>query len=100
MRHSTRELFEKYGPVAITTYFAIFFLTLFAFFWAIRMGWKTTSVTGTAGTLGAAYVATKLTQPLRIGATLLLTPLLAALRDRLRAKGRVDEKSEGTGARP
>jgi len=92
LRHSTRELFEKYGPVAVVTYFTIFFLTLFAFFWAIRLGWRSASVTGTAGTLGAAYVATKLTQPLRIGATLLLTPLLAALRDRLRAK-KLDDAS-------
>lgn len=92
MRLSTRELFEKYGPVAIVTYFAIFFLTLLAFFFAIRLGWRTSSVTGTAGTLGAAYVATKLTQPFRIGATLLLTPLLAALRDRLRSKKREEER--------
>jgi hypothetical protein len=41
---------------------------------------------GFAGILGVAWVAAKVTIPLRILATLALTPLLGRLTDRLRAR--------------
>jgi hypothetical protein len=72
-------LLEQYGPVALVTYFVIFALVLGGFAIAIHMGVHVQSAKGTLGTLGAAYVATKLTQPLRIAATLALTPLVAKL---------------------
>ena len=34
----------------------------------------------------AAYIATKLTQPIRIGATILVTPIIARLYERLRGR--------------
>ena len=72
-------LMETYGPVAIVVYFAIFGLVFVGAIIAIHMGFQVSSGAGSAGALGAAYVATKLTQPVRILATLALTPLAARL---------------------
>ena len=79
-----KALLDEYGTVAIATYFGIFFLVLGGFTLAIKFGVKVDSTAGTAGTLAAAWVATKLTQPLRILATLVLTPVIGKLVQRLR----------------
>jgi hypothetical protein len=68
--------------VALGTYLAIFALVLAGFAVAISFGFHVQSGAGTAGVLGAAYVATKVTQPLRIGATLVLTPVVAKVLSR------------------
>jgi hypothetical protein len=88
MRKTTKDLLAEYGAVALVVYLSIFALVLAGFWTAIRLGWRTDSAAGTMGTLAAAYVATKVTQPLRIGATLVLTPLLAKAYDRVRPGGR------------
>jgi hypothetical protein len=72
--------------VAIVTYFVIFLLTLAGFYIAISLGFKTEGTASGLGVVGAAYVATKLTQPLRIAGTLLATPLVAAVWRKLRGK--------------
>jgi len=77
-------LIEEYGKLAIFVYFGIFFAVWSGIALAIRMGWQTESAAGTAGTWAAAYVITKLTQPLRIAATLVITPALGVLYKRLR----------------
>ena len=74
-----KALLPEYGKIALTTYFSIFFLVLAGFTIGIRFGFATESASGWAGTLAGAYAATKLTQPLRILATLGLTPLIARL---------------------
>ena len=79
-----KALFDQYGTVAIVTYFAIFFLVLGGFALAIQFGVKVESSAGTAGTLAAAWVATKLTQPLRILGTLVLTPVIGKLVQKFR----------------
>ena len=86
MRKRLESLLAEYGTVAIVIYLVIFALTLAGFFLAIRMGWRTSSAGGQAGTLAAAWIATKLTQPLRIAATLVLTPLVAKLYERAMGK--------------
>jgi len=96
MRKRLESILAEYGTVAIVVYFTIFFATLASFFVAIRMGWRTSSAGGQAGTLAAAWIATKLTQPVRIGATLVLTPLVAKLYERLRGGG---SKDAGLGTR-
>jgi hypothetical protein len=73
-----KELFERYGGVAVGTYAAIFLLVFVGFAVAIAAGFEVESASGSAGILGAAYVATKLTQPLRIVGTLLLTRAVAS----------------------
>ena len=72
-------LMETYGPVAIVVYFAIFGVVFAGFMVAIHMGFEVASGAGSASALGAAYVATKLTQPVRILATLAVTPLAARI---------------------
>jgi hypothetical protein len=73
------EYVAKYGSVAVVVYFSIFAVVLTGMWVAIHLGWQPQSVTGNVGALGAAWVATKVTQPLRIAATLALTPLAARL---------------------
>ena len=101
MKKKFQELMQQYGPVAVVIYFTIFFLVWGGFAFAIKFGLDvglgpsgdapateaTVNTEGTAAKFGvwtAAYLATKATQPLRIGATLLLTPVVGRLVQRLR----------------
>lgn len=82
-------LLAAYGRVVLIIYFAIFALVLSGFAIAIRMGASSAigarlgvqldSTASDLGTLGLAWVFTKFTQPLRIVATLVLTPIVAKL---------------------
>jgi len=72
-------LMAEYGPVALGTYFGIFALTWAGFATAMSMGIEVTSAAGGAGLFGASWIATKVTQPLRIGATAVLTPVVASV---------------------
>ena len=85
-----RQLIEVYGPYAIGTYLAIFALVLGGFAAAIQLGFEPEGMAGNAGTLVAAWLATKATQPVRIGATFALTPLVARLMRRPPAPETVD----------
>jgi hypothetical protein len=80
LKERLKTLLLDYGKIAIITYFTIFFLVLGAFFIGISAGLKKpdgeTSKLGLLAMLGAAYGATKLTQPIRILVTLALTPVL------------------------
>ena len=82
VRKTIKEIFAKYGPIAVAVYFAIFFTALFGFWAAIHFGWRPASSSGEVGAFTAAYIATKVTQPLRIAATLALTPLIAKVYER------------------
>jgi hypothetical protein len=70
-------LLAEYGKVAIWLYFTIFALVFAGFAIAISAGVEVESAAGGAGLAGAAWLATKVTQPVRILATLALTPLVA-----------------------
>jgi hypothetical protein len=95
MKINFKELLAEYGRVAIAVYLVIFVATLVGSWMAIRMGWRTAGPAGNAGTLAAAYVATKLTQPLRIAATVVLTPVVAKVHERItRARGRPADRGE------
>jgi hypothetical protein len=86
VKKTVQNLLAEYGTVALIVYFTIFFATLGGFWLAIRFGWRPSSTAGSVGTLAAAYIATKLTQPIRIGATLVVTPFVAKLYERLRGR--------------
>ena len=77
-----KTLIDKYGTLALVIYFVLFGLVFGGFIIAIKAGVHVHSAASGAGLVGAAYVATKLTQPLRIFATLALVPLVARLRQR------------------
>ena len=84
MRKTLKQIAAEYGAVAVVVYLTIFTLVLLGSWAAIEFGWKPKSVGGSVGSFTAAYIATKLTQPLRIAATLALTPLVAKMYERIR----------------
>ena len=81
----------EYGQLALWVYFGIFALVLVGFALAIQFGADVDTAAGVAGTWGAAYVATKLTQPLRIAATFALTPIIGMARKKKLAAAARDE---------
>ena len=76
-------IFVEYGTVAVVVYLVLFFLVWLGFWAAIRLGWEPTTVAGETGAWVASYLATKITQPLRIIATLALTPFIAKIYERI-----------------
>jgi hypothetical protein len=85
-RERLKTLVAEYGRLALATYFGLFIVVLSGFALAISWGVDVTSATGSVGVWGAAYIATKAVQPLRIAATLALTPLLAHALRKYRGK--------------
>ncbi len=77
-------ILAEFGTVALVVYLVLFVAVLAGFAVAISAGVAVESAAGGAGTLAAAWLATKVTQPLRILATLAITPIVAALVHRLR----------------
>ena len=71
------ETMAEYGMVALGVWFAIFFTVMGGFTIAISNGIEIDGAIGNAGILGGAYAATQLTKPLRLMATLALTPVVA-----------------------
>ena len=86
MKAKLQKLLADYGPVAVVVYFAIFFLTLGGFAFALSRGIHVSGAAGKVGILGGAYAATQLAKPLRFLATFALTPLAAQAWRRLRGK--------------
>lgn len=78
-----RDLLVEYGVTALVVHYVIFALVIVGFWAAIRLGWQPTSAVGSVGTWTAAYIMTKIVQPLRIIATLAVTPFIAKLYERL-----------------
>ena len=87
-RDKLEALLKEYGRSAFWTYLVIWLLVLAGFAIAIATGLRTVSGSDATGlkVIGAAWIATKLTQPLRIAATLALTPLVAAALKKWRGK--------------
>jgi hypothetical protein len=77
LRKGINDLVMEYGPFAVAVYLTTFVCVLLGAWAAIQIGWQPQSASGNAGALAAAYVTTKVTQPLRIAATIVLTPLAA-----------------------
>ncbi|HSV12833.1 MAG TPA: DUF1279 domain-containing protein [Tepidisphaeraceae bacterium] len=95
MRKTFKDLLAEYGVVAVVVYFTIFFAVWIGAWAAIqrgvdlralaaRVGLSPNGFVASLGAWGAAYIFTKLLQPVRIGVTLLLTPLFAKLYERMR----------------
>ncbi len=79
MKKTLKEILTEYGAIAVVVYLVLFVLVLVGSYFAIRFGWKTNTPVGTAGMWTAAYIVTKLTQPLRIGATVLLSAFVGKM---------------------
>ena len=90
MRRTLKEIATEYGAVAVVVYLTIFAVVLLGSWAAIHFGWRPKSVGAGLGSFAAAYIATKLTQPLRIAATLALTPVVAKAYERIRPSSKVE----------
>lgn len=84
MRKTLRNILAEYGAIAVVLYLAIFFGVFIGAYLAIRLGWAPESVAGNAGAWTAAYIVTKITQPLRIAGTVVLTTFLGRIWDKRR----------------
>jgi hypothetical protein len=78
-----RNLLVEYGVTALVVHYVIFALVIVGFWTAIRLGWQPTSAVGSVGTWTAAYIMTKIVQPLRIVATIAVTPFIAKIYERV-----------------
>ena len=94
MRKTFKHMLATYGMVAVVVYFTIFFGVLFGAWFAIeqgvdvaalaqRLGLPINRAIAGVGTFTLAYLFTKVLQPVRIVATLALTPLLARVYERV-----------------
>jgi hypothetical protein len=88
MRSTLKQILAEYGPIAVGIYLTIFGLVLGASWLAIRAGWAPTGIAGGAGVFAAAYLFTKVTQPLRIAATVVLTPIVGRFWNATHARSR------------
>jgi hypothetical protein len=81
----------EYGKIALYTYLALSLSAIVGFSIAIGIGVSPSDATGVLGVIGAGWLAAKATMPLRILATLGLTPLIAALLKRRKPKPATDD---------
>lgn len=79
MRKTLKNILAEYGMIAVVVYLSLFTIVFVGSYFAIRLGWTPGSVAGQAGAWTAAYVVTKVAQPLRIAATVLITTFLGKL---------------------
>lgn len=84
MSERLKALVAEWGALLAVVWFSLFAIVLVGFALAIQLGFQTQSTAGTLGTWGAAYVATQLTKPLRLAATVVITPALGAFLRRFR----------------
>ena len=91
MRKTLKNIFAEYGAIAVVVYLALFFIVFIGAWMGIRLGWAPGGVAGAAGTWTAAYIVTKITQPLRIGATVLLTTFIGKFWRRANPKNLSDD---------
>ncbi len=70
---------KEYGKIAIVTYLVLWAAVLVAYVVAIKTGVQIEGVSSTGGILVGAWVAAKVSQPVRIMLTIVLTPVIASL---------------------
>lgn len=93
LKQRLKKLMEQYGRVAVYTYLTLSLSAIIGFSIAIGLGMDAGTTGGVLGAIGAGWVAAKATMPLRILATLGLTPLIANLLSR-RKKARGDDDDD------
>ena len=79
MRKTLKNILAEYGMIAVVVYLTLFTIVFIGSYFAIRLGWTPGSVAGQAGAWTAAYLVTKVAQPLRIAATVLITTFVGKL---------------------
>ena len=94
LKQRLKDHFAEYGRIAVWTYLTMSILTIAGFSIAFGAGFAPSSASGIFGVIGAGWVAAKATMPLRILATLGLTPLIAALLERRKKHRPVEESPD------
>ena len=87
MKAKLENLVKEYGAIAIVIYLLIMGMVAGGFIAAVQLGFETEGVSGGLGLLGATWVFLKVTQIGRVALTVILTPLVARLLHRGKAKG-------------
>ena len=83
MRDKLNKLIVEYGVVALVVYLTSTALVYIGFWIALQFGWRPSGAAGNIAFWATAYVAAKVTQPFRIAGTLLVTPFVARLYERV-----------------
>jgi hypothetical protein len=86
LKERLAKLFAEYGRVAVYLYFSISIATWFGFALAFGLGLQPTDATGVLGCIGAGWLAGKGTIFIRIPITLAITPPVAELLKRRKAR--------------
>lgn len=94
LKERLKKQFTEYPRIAIITYLTLSIISIAGFSIAIGMGAQPSTATGTLGVIGAGWVAAKALMPLRILATLALTPLIAAVVQRFKKPEPDDDEEE------
>lgn len=79
MGEKMKTLLAEYGRIALSVYLVLFVLVFAGSMVGLKMGFDLGGAGGNLGTFAAAYAVTKVAQPLRILATVGLTPIVAAV---------------------
>jgi hypothetical protein len=90
MKKRLEKLLAEYGKVALITYLVLSLAAIGGFSVAIAIGAEPSTATGFFGVIAAGWLAAKATMPLRILATLALTPLVAAVVRRVMNRGQAN----------
>ena len=93
MREKLNNLIVEYGIIGLVVYLTSTVLVYLGFWIALQFGWRPSGATGNIAFWGTAYVAAKVTQPFRIAGTIIVTPFLARLYERV--TGRRLKRREG-----
>lgn len=80
---SFKRVIAEYGVVALVIHYVIFGVVITGAYLAMRAGWEPSGRIAGVGTWAAAYVVAKLTQPVRMIATVALTPFVARSYERV-----------------
>lgn len=93
MRKTLKNVLAEYGAIAVVVYLTLFTLVFVGSYFAIRLGWTPGSVAGQAGAWTAAYLVTKVAQPLRIAATVLITTFVGKMWENRKGSRESDAQS-------
>jgi len=86
VREKLNNLIVEYGVIALVVYLTSTALVYLGFWLALQFGWRPSGATGNIAFWGTAYVAAKVTQPFRIAGTIVVTPLIARIYERVTGK--------------
>jgi hypothetical protein len=81
-----QKLYDRYGTVAVVTYFSLSFLTWSGFTIAIYFGFTEDTASGIWSAMGLGWVALKASMVIRIPIVLAITPFIARIVEKRRAR--------------